>query len=82
MGIETVCPQRLDVSLAEDKSRVCSVSGVAGLGVLSRISQPLVQAECRRAGPVGDKPFPGWSHRLQRRRRPTLNRLLERRLPR
>ena len=37
-GIESICHQRLDVSLPEDKSRVRSVSGVAELGLLSRIS--------------------------------------------
>ena len=77
-GIETVCHQRLDVSLDEDKSRVRSVSGVAVLGVLSRISLAFFQADCQRAGRVGDKAFAVWSGWLQRRPRPMLNRLLKR----
>jgi hypothetical protein len=80
-GIESICPQRLDVSLHEDQSRVRSVSGVAVLGVLSRISLALFQAECQRPQPVRDKTFPVWSGRLQQRPRPMLDRLLERCLP-
>ena len=42
-GIEATCHQRLDVSLHEDQSRVRSLSGVAVLGLLSRISLALFQ---------------------------------------
>lgn len=80
-GIESICHQRLDVSLHEDQSRVRSVSGVAVLGVLSRISLALFQADCRRPQPLRDKTFPVWSGRLQKRPRPMLDRLLERCLP-
>lgn len=80
-GIESICHQRLDVSLHEDQSRVRSVSGVAVLGVLSRISLALFQAECQRPQPVRDKTYPVWSGRLQKRPRPMLDRLLERCLP-
>lgn len=80
-GIESICHQRLDVSLHEDQSRVRSVSGVAVLGVLSRISLALFQEDCRRPQPVRDKTFPVWSGRLQQRPRPMLDRLLERCLP-
>lgn len=77
-GIEAVCHQRLDVSLHEDKSRVRSLSGVAALGLLSRISLALFTADCQRPQPVRDKTYPVWSGRLQRRPRPMLDRLLER----
>lgn len=50
-GIESICHQRLDVSLHEDQSRVRSLSGVAVLGVLSRISLALFQADCQRPRP-------------------------------
>jgi len=80
-GIEAVCHQRLDVSLHEDQSRVRSVSGVAVLGVLSRISLALFQAEAQRPQPVRDRTYPVWSGRLQKRPRPMLDRLLERCLP-
>jgi hypothetical protein len=80
-GIESVCHQRLDVSLHEDQSRVRSVNGVAVLGLLSRISLALFQTECRRPQPVRDKTYPVWSGRLQKRPRPMLDRLLERCLP-
>jgi predicted transposase YbfD/YdcC len=80
-GIESICHQRLDVSLQEDQSRVRSVSGVAVLGVLSRISLALFQDECRRPQPVRDKTYPVWSRRLQKRPRPMLDRLRERCLP-
>jgi hypothetical protein len=80
-GIESICHQRLDISQHEDQSRVRSVSGVAVLGVLSRISLALFQADCRRPQPVRDKTFPVWSGRLQKRPRPMLDRLLERCLP-
>jgi hypothetical protein len=66
-GIEAICHQRLDVSLHEDKSRVRSVSGVAVLGVLSRISLALFQADCQRPQPVRDKTYPVWSGRQQAR---------------
>jgi len=77
-GIESVCHQRLDVSLHEDQSRVRSVSGVAVLGVLSRVS---LAEDCRRPQPVRDRTYPVWSGRLQKRPRPMLERLLERCLP-
>lgn len=77
-GIETVCHQRLDVSLHEDQSRVRSVSGVAVLGLLSRISLALFVQDCQRPQPRRDKTFPVWAKRLQRQPRPMLDRLLER----
>jgi hypothetical protein len=69
--------QRLDESLHEDKSRVRLVSGVAVLGVLSRISLALFQADCQRPQPVRDKTYPVWSGRLQQQPRPMLDRLLK-----
>lgn len=81
-GIESICHQRLDVSLHEDQSRVRSVSGVAVLGVLSRLSLAFFQEDGRRRSqPVRDKTYPVWSGRLQHRPRPMLDRLLERCLP-
>lgn len=80
-GIESICHQRLDVSLHEDQSRVRSVSGVAVLGVLSRISLALFQKDCRRPQPVRDKTYPIWSSRLQKQPRPMLDQLLERCMP-
>jgi hypothetical protein len=81
-GIEAICHQRLDVSLHEDRSRVRSVSGVAVLGLLSRLSLAFFQDECRwRPQPVRDKTVPVWSGRLQKRPRPMLDRLLARCLP-
>lgn len=80
-GIEAICHQRLDVSLHEDQSRVRSVSGVAVLGVLSRISLALFVQDCQRPQPVRDKTYPIWSGRLQKRPRPMLDLLLERCLP-
>ena len=80
-GIESICHQRLDVSLHEDQSRVRSVSSVAVLGVLSRISLAFFQEDCRRPQPVRDKTFPVWSGRLRRQPRPMLDRLWERCLP-
>ena len=80
-GIEATCHQRLDVSLHEDKSRVRSLSGVAILGLLARISLALFQQDCQRPQPVRDKTYPVWSGRLIRRPRPMLDLLLERRLP-
>jgi hypothetical protein len=77
-GIESICHQRLDVSLHEDQSRVRSRNGVAVLGLLSRISLALFQADCQRPQPVRDKTYPVWSGRLQKRPRPMLDRLLER----
>jgi len=77
-GIEASCHQRLDVSLHEDHSRVRSVSGVAVLGLLSRISLALFIQDGQRPQPVRDKTFPIWSGRLQKRPRPILDRLLER----
>ena len=47
-GIEATCHQRLDVSLHEDKSRVRTLSSVAVLGLLSRISLALFQQDCQR----------------------------------
>ena len=81
-GIEGVCHQRLDVSLHEDQSPVRSVSGVAALGVLSRVSLALFQQDSRqRPQPVRDKTYPVWSGRLQKRPRPMLDLLLKRCLP-
>lgn len=77
-GIEAICHQRLDVSLHEDQSRVRSVSGVAVLGLLSRLSLALFTHACQRPQPVRDKTFPIWSGRLQKRPRPLLDRLQER----
>lgn len=77
-GIESICHQRLDVSLHEDQSRVRSRQGVAVLGLLSRISLAMFQADCQRPQPVRDKTYPVWSGRLQKRPRPMLDRLLER----
>jgi hypothetical protein len=80
-GIEVVCHQILDVSLHEDKSRVRSLSGVAVLGLLSRISLAFFRRDCQRPQPVRDKTYPVWSGRLQRRPRPMLDLFLERCLP-
>jgi hypothetical protein len=80
-GIEATCHQRLDVSLDEDKSRVRSVSGVAVLGILSRISLALFQQDCQRPQPVRDRTYPVWSYRLDKHPRPMLDLLLERCLP-
>ena len=80
-GIEATFHQRLDVSLHEDKSRVRSPSGVAVLGLLSRISLALFQADCQRPQPVRDKTYPVWSFRLLRRPRPMLDLLTKRCLP-
>jgi len=80
-GIEATCHQRLDVSLHEDQSRVRSVSGVAVLGLLCRISLALFQHDCQRPQPVRDKTYPVWSFRLIRRPRPMLDFFLERCLP-
>jgi hypothetical protein len=80
-GIEGTCHQRLDVSLHEDKSRVRSPSGVALLGLLSRISLALFQRDSQRPQPVRDKTYPVWSFRLIRRPRPMLDLFLERCLP-
>lgn len=80
-GIESICHQRLDVSLHEDQSRVRSPSGVAVLGLLSRISLALFVQDCQRPQPVRDRTYPVWSGRLQRQPRPILDRLLEPCLP-
>jgi hypothetical protein len=80
-GIETICHQRLDVSLREDQSRVRSASGVAVLGLLSRISLALFQQDCRQLRSARDKTFPVWSARLGRQPRPMLDRLLRPCLP-
>ena len=80
-GIEATCHQRLDVSLHEDKSRVRSLSGVAVLGLLARISLALFQRDAQRPQPVRDKTYPVWSFRIVRRPRPMLDLLLERCLP-
>jgi len=77
-GIESICHQRLDLSLHEDRSRVRSVRGVAVLGLLSRDSLALFQADWQRRGLVRDKTYPVWSGRLQQQPRPMLDRLLER----
>jgi hypothetical protein len=80
-GIEATCHQRLDVSLREDQSRVRSLSGVAVLGLLSRISLALFQRDSSRPQPVRDKTYPVWSARLLRRPRPMLDLFLKRCLP-
>jgi hypothetical protein len=80
-SIESICHQRLDVSLHEDQSRVRSLSAVAMLGVLSRLSLAMFPAECQRPQPVRDKTYPVWSGRLQQQPRPMLERMLERCLP-
>ena len=80
-GIEATCHQRLDVSLHEDQSRVRSVSAVAVLGVLARVSVALHAQARQRPGPVRDKTYPVWSGKLLRRPAPMLERLLERCLP-
>lgn len=80
-GIEATCHQRLDVSLHEDQSRVRSPSGVAVLGLLSRISLALFQQDSQRPQPLRDKTYPVWSFRLIRRPRPMLDLFLERCLP-
>jgi hypothetical protein len=80
-GIEATCHQRLDVSLHEDQSRVRSLSGVAVLGLLSRISLALFEQDSQRPQPVRDRTYPVWSGRLIRRPRPMLDRFLERCLP-
>lgn len=80
-GIETICHQCLDVSMHEDKSRVRSASGVALLGLLSRISLALFRQDCQEPQPVRDKTYPVWSRRLNRWPRPMLRRILEPCLP-
>ena len=80
-GIEATCHQRLDVSLHEDQSRVRSLSGVAVLGLLSRLSLALFQHDSQRPQPVRDKTYPVWSFRLIRRPRPMLDIFRERCLP-
>jgi len=80
-GIEATWHQRLDVSLHEDQSRVRSLSGVAVLGLLSRLSLALFQHDAQRPQPVRDKTYPVWSFRLIRRPRPMLDLFLERCLP-
>ena len=77
-GIEGKCHQRLDVSLHEDESRVRSVSAVAVLGVLARVSVALHAQARERPGPVRDKTYPVWSGQLLRRPAPMRERLLER----
>jgi len=80
-GIEGICHQCLDVSLHEDKSRVRSASGVAVLGLLSRISLALFRQDCQQPQPVRNKTYPVWSGRLNKRPRPMLRRMLEPCLP-
>jgi hypothetical protein len=80
-GIEGTFHQRLDVSLHEDQSRVRSLSGVAVLGLLSRISLALFQRDCQRPQAVRDKTFPVWSFRLIRQPRPMLDLFLKACLP-
>ena len=55
-GIEATCHQRLDVSLHEDQSRVRSLSGVAVLGLLSRLSLALFQHDSQRPNRSATKP--------------------------
>lgn len=80
-GIEGTCHQRLDVSLHEDKSLVRSLSGVAVLGLLARISLAFFQWDLQRPQPIRDKTYPVWSGRLIRRPRPILDLMLKRCLP-
>lgn len=80
-GIEASCHQRLDVSLHEDQSRVRTLSAVAVLGLLSRLSVALFVQDCQRPQPVRDKTYPVWAYRLNRHPRPMLDLLLERCLP-
>lgn len=80
-GIETICHQRLDVSLHEDKSRVQGLNAAAILGLLSRISLALFQQDCQQPQPVRDKTYPVWSGRLRRHPRPMLDLILQRCLP-
>ena len=80
-GIESCCHQRLDVSLHEDQSRVRSLSGVAVLGLLARLSLALFQQDCQQPQPVRDKTYPVWSVRLLKRPAPMLRRMLEPCLP-
>jgi hypothetical protein len=80
-GIESICPQRLDVRLHEDPSRVRSVRAVTVLGGLSRSSLAWFQAAARRPQPVRDRTVLVGLGRLQQRPRPMLDRLLERGLP-
>jgi hypothetical protein len=80
-GIETVCHQRLDVSLHEDKSRVKGLNSAAILALLSRISLALFQQDCQQPQPVRDKTYPVWSGRLRRHPRPMLDLILQRCLP-
>ena len=80
-GIAATCHQRLDVRLHQDKSRVRSLSGVALLGLLSRISLALFHRDGQRPQPVRDKTYPVRSGRLCRRPRPMLDLFLERCVP-
>ncbi|HAB18316.1 MAG TPA: hypothetical protein PLX89_14370 [Verrucomicrobiota bacterium] len=75
-GIESICHQRLDVSLREDQSRVRSLSGVAALGVLSQISLAFCAADLQRPQPVRERTYPIGSGRLQHQPRPMLERCL------
>lgn len=77
-GIETICHQRLDVSLHEDNARVRSPNGAALLALLSRISLALFEQDRQQLQPVRDKTYPVWSGRLKAQPRPMLDRLLKR----
>lgn len=59
--IESLCHQRLDVSLHEDKSRVRSLSRVAVLGLLARLSLALFQEQPSGLNRCATKPI--WSGR-------------------
>ena len=80
-GIESICHQRLDVSLHEDKSRVRSLSGVAVPGLLARISLALFVKDSQRPQPVRDKTYPVWSGRLLKKPAAMLRLLQHRCLP-
>ena len=74
-GIESICHQRLDVSLHEDQCRVRSLNGVAVLGLIARLSLALFTHDCQRPQPVRDKTYPVWSGRLRKKPGPMLRRL-------
>ena len=80
-GIKTSCCQRLDVTVAEDKSRVRNKSAVAVLGLLSRVCVALFVQDLARPQPQRDKTLPVWIRRQQRQPRALLDRLLKPCLP-
>lgn len=80
-GIETVCHQRLDASCLDDKTRVRSLTGVAVLDLLSRVSLAFFANDIHRSQPQRDKPYPIWSARRRRHPRPMIEPMLKRCLP-